>query len=93
MLERWDWYGRPHFQYVLIPDYSETESRIIVVASHMMLDGIAAFSFLKAASPDKDFSGFPPMAPVPFYKKFFCYLIGPISYIQYALSTLEFKER
>jgi hypothetical protein len=40
------------YRYFFIPDYSLSESRIIIVASHLVGDGVSWWSIFASMSPD-----------------------------------------
>jgi len=42
-------------RWLLIPDYSETESFIIYFGNHAYIDGVQFFSMLQAMTVEKDF--------------------------------------
>jgi hypothetical protein len=87
----------------LIPDYSETESRIIVNVNHAVGDGVSAFSMLAKMQPSGDFSCLPKVSPpsyltqmlytliAPFTLSILIYrsVVGGVDYIESCLNTLK----
>jgi hypothetical protein len=63
----------------LIPDYSETESRIIVNCSHAVGDGVSAFSMLAAMQPSGDLSCLPKVSPPSYLTQMLYTLIAPFT--------------
>lgn len=67
------------YRIYLVPDYSETESKIICVANHMLGDGVSGMGLLAFLQPSKDFSCFGKMAPSPWYVQLAQSLIAPFT--------------
>lgn len=61
-----DMFKGPCYKVYLIPDYNETEGRVILVANHTISDGVSGFSILALFQPSEDLSGFPRVSPPSF---------------------------
>jgi hypothetical protein len=78
----------------LIPDYSETESRIIVNTNHAIGDGVSAFSMLAAMEPKGDFSCLPKVSPPPYLVQMLYTAIAPFTLpiIFYRFAEFAYEE-
>lgn len=92
VVEKWDFYNIPHFRYVMVPNYSETESRIIFFAHHMLFDGIALWSFWNSIQTKPDFTNLPKVAPIPTLQRILLNIVSPFAYFQYAGEVGKFKK-
>jgi hypothetical protein len=64
----------------MIPDYSETESKIIVVATHLLMDGVSAFGYLFMMQKNPDFSKMPKVSSPPsFWVNVLHHIIAPFT--------------
>ena len=53
-------------KWFLVPDYSEKESLMFIIAHHSFIDGVQGWSLLQAMTVEKDFSGLPRVSPPTF---------------------------
>ena len=44
------------YRWYLIPDFSESESKILWVANHAYIDGVSLFGLMNSLTVEKDFS-------------------------------------
>ena len=79
------------YKYILIPDYSETESRIIMICSHCVGDGVSFYSMLAAFQ--NDFSILPRVSPPAFWMVLLSEILAPISVFQLGLEYLRFDKK
>jgi hypothetical protein len=57
------------YKFYMIPDYSPTESKIILVSDHSIGDGVAGFTMLALMQPSEDFSGLRKVSPPSIFVK------------------------
>ena len=88
-----DVYNTVCYQIYLIPDFNETEGRVILVANHSIGDGMSGFSMLALLQPSEDMSGFPRVSPPSFLTQLYCNLMAPIAIIQIFAETSNLKHR
>ena len=82
------------YKYLLIPDWSPTESRVLFLASHLMMDGVSLVSMFLTMSPEVDFSNGPKLAPPSFASKILYELMTPFSLVKLGIEYLSYpRER
>ena len=86
--KEFDIFNNVLYKYILIPDYSENESRIILIATHALGDGVSYFSLLAALQ--NDFSILPKVTPPSPLMLLLSELVAPLSITQLLLEYFTF---
>ena len=79
----YDYENIPQWRFILIPDYSPTESRMVHLINHNLADGIAIESFYTSIQPNPDFSILPKVPILPLLLKILYSLYAPIGFFEF----------
>lgn len=82
MVHEFDYFNNAPYLYIMIPDYSPTESRILSVQSHTIGDGVGFWSFFASIGKDQDFAGLPRVYGIHWLPKLIYWIFAPIFWIQ-----------
>jgi NRPS condensation-like uncharacterized protein len=66
------------YKFILLPDYNQSESVIMMKIHHSMFDGLGGAAFCLALSDECDIKSMPALKPLPCYTKLIVYLLMPI---------------
>jgi hypothetical protein len=82
------------YKFYIIPDYSPTESKIILNADYTIGDSVSGFTMIALMQPSEDFSGLRKVSPPSILVKTLSTLVAPftIPYIFYKYSGFVYKE-
>ena len=86
--QEFDIFNSVVYKYILIPDYSETESRIIMICSHCVGDSVSFYSMLAALQ--NDFSILPKVTPPSPWMILLSEIIAPLSVAQLLFEYFTF---
>ena len=75
-------------RWLLIPDYSETESFIIYFGNHAYIDGVQFFSMLQAMTVEKDFRQLPRVSPPSIWANILSFILTPYATLRVALHLI-----
>jgi hypothetical protein len=76
------------YRYILIPDYSETRSKIMFICNHALYDGSTVMPTMVALTVDQDFSKLGRTNPASYWKQLLHILVSPISIVELGLEVL-----
>lgn len=67
------------YKIYLFPDFSQNESKIVLVVNHIITDGVSGMSVLALLQPNQDFSGLMKVSPASYYVQILHTLIAPFT--------------
>lgn len=76
-----DPYNSVQYRLWLVPDYSDTESAIIIKVHHCMADGLGFAAFMLAVSDNYDVKNLPHLKPLSPFRQTMIYLAAPFFYL------------
>ena len=68
----------PLYKFILLPDFETDMSVIVMKAHHSFCDGLGIACLFSSLSLEYDSTNLPGMKQVPWFKRFFIFLISPL---------------
>jgi NRPS condensation-like uncharacterized protein len=74
----YDFYDMPQYRFILIPDFCDGKSAILVKSHHSLSDGLGFTTFLQSLNDNYNPADLPAMRPISPIKMYFLYFISPL---------------